>query len=313
MVEVDSSEEGRAILERVRIAISNATYEVVDVRRIRPMKGQPRTYFNKERLLKLAGSIKTVGQITPGYLREVEPDAEGRDRELVDGERRWQSILMAGIPTFRAMLVRIDDAAAQYIVSVIANFNREGHTVLEIAESIKVMHEDLKLGMQEIGDSIGFHPVYTANLYGLRRLTKTVRDMLDPEIQRDHNRQLPVTAAIEISRLPAERQEPLAWRILNRELNLRGLRKEVAQILEESGTPIQRRTQDPSNQRKTLEKKITGLRREAKDLRSRLEETPVSVLKGFGGMVADHCSTLESTKIDIDASLAVFGQVSQRT
>jgi hypothetical protein len=103
LASVESAEEGRLILERVRIAISNATYEVVEVARIRAMPNQPRKFFNPEKISRMADSIRSVGQITPGYLRKVEPDQEGHDRELVDGERRWRSIIMAGVKTFRAM------------------------------------------------------------------------------------------------------------------------------------------------------------------------------------------------------------------
>lgn len=272
----DSKQEGRIILERVRTAISNATYEVVEIGRIRRMENQPRKTFNPERLLRLADSIKAAGQIMPGYLRKVEPDHENHDRELVDGERRWRSMLMAGVPTFRAMLVEIDDEAAQYVVSTIANFNREGHTALEIADSIRVMHEDLRLPLQEIANSIGFSVIYVSNLYGLRRLAPEVRALLDPEI--DHNRQLPVTAAIEISKLPQETQLPLAERLMKREVNLRTLRGEAAKISREHGAPINRRAKDPSDQRKTLERKADVVARAVADLRGRFDEVHSQIL-----------------------------------
>ena len=84
---VASAEEGRAILERVRIAISNATYEPkVAVERIRPMRNQPRKHFNPARLLGLSESIKAIGQITPGYLRPVPLDAEGHIKHQPEKE-----------------------------------------------------------------------------------------------------------------------------------------------------------------------------------------------------------------------------------
>ncbi|MGH7141568.1 MAG: ParB/RepB/Spo0J family partition protein [Minisyncoccia bacterium] len=309
---VETAQEGRAILERVRNAISHATYEPkVAVERIRRMWNQPRKYFNPERLLRLSESIKSVGQITPGYLRIVSPDAEQHDRELVDGERRWQAILMGGLPTFRAMIVDVDDEAAQFIMSVIANFNREGHTALEVADAIRVSHEQLKLGMQEIGEMIGFSKEYCTNLYGLRRLTPSVRDLLDPE--RGTNRRLPVSAAIELSRLPEHLQLPLAERLLRRDVNLRGLRNEVVNMSERHGLPIQKRTVYPNNQRHRLAEKISLVRRTTVDLQKRLEETEPSVLNGWGyGTAMVYRNELEAAQEALAASVKVVDGVVRR-
>lgn len=305
---VSSIEEGRAILERVRIAISNATYTKVPVERIRPMPHQPRKYFNPERLLRLSESIKSVGQITPGFLRIARMDSQGYDHELVDGERRWRAILMAGIPEFRAMLVDVDDVAAQYIVSIIANFNREGHTVLEIADAIRVSREQLKLDMKEIGDMIGYSEVYATNLYGLRRLVPDVRAMLEPDAPR--NRRLPTTAAIEISRLPGRYQLELAQRVAQREVNLRALRGEIEQLSEKHDLPIQRRQADPHHRRQRLEEKVSVVRRAAVDLKNRLEETPMSIMLDWTlGVVMACRGELEVARGNLGSAVKVLDTV----
>src|ERR1700722_7256932 len=78
---VETAAEGRAILDRVRVAFANATYEKEVVgERIRPIPNQPRKHFNAQKLLGLSDSIKSIGQITPGYLRIVALDAEDHDR-----------------------------------------------------------------------------------------------------------------------------------------------------------------------------------------------------------------------------------------
>ena len=274
---VGSAEEGRAILERVRIAIGNATYEPrVPIGRIRRMFNQPRKYFNPDQLLRLSDSIKKVGQTTPGCLRVISEDAEGHDRELIDGERRWNAIQMAGVPTFRAMIVDVDDEAAQYLVSLIANFNREGHTVLEIAEGIRVSREQLKLDMKEIAELIGYSEVYVASLYGLRRLVPEVRKMLDPETPR--SRRLPTQAAIEISRVHELHQLQIAERVIRREINLRSLRGEVVKVSERHGLPIRKRVEDPHTQRQRIEVKTSAIRRNVAELKDRLEETRMPIL-----------------------------------
>lgn len=300
---VQTAAQGRAILDRVRTAVAQATFDPeVPVDRIRPMANQPRKYFNPDKLLRLSESIKSIGQITPGYLRMVRTDADGRDRELVDGERRWQAILMGGMPTFRAMIVQVDDEAAQFIMSVIANFNREGHTPMEVADAIRVSHEQLKLSMEEIGEMIGFSAVYCNNLYGLRRLTHEVRELLDPN--RGSNRKLPVTAAIEISRLPAQYQMNVANRLLKREINLRGVHQEVISVSERHGLPVQTRWVDPHRYRLRLQEKISLVKRTNADLKKRLEEADPSVLNGWSkGALMGYRGELETAREALAASI----------
>lgn len=305
---VSTREEGLAILERVRVAISNAVYEVVDISRIRAMPNQPRKHFNPERLLRLGESLKQVGQIMPGYLRAIPKDAEEHDRELIDGERRWRGALMAGVTTYRAMRVEVDDEAAGYIVSVIANFNREGHTVQEIATSIRVMHEQLKLGMREISESIGYHYNYVINLYGLCRLVPEVWVMLDPD--REARKTLATTAAIEISRLPEQHQLAMAERVVNREVNLRGLREEVVTLSKKHGIPMRERTVDAHTQRLGLERKSNVVRRAAADLKSRFQTAPQPIIKDWtpANRTAAR-SELETAGKDIAACLKVIDSV----
>jgi ParB family chromosome partitioning protein len=269
------------------------------------MEHQPRKTFNPERLLRLSDSIKEVGQIMPGYVRRIDRDIDDHDRELIDGERRWRAILMAEIRRYRAMLIECDDEAAQYIVSIIANFNREGHTPLEIADSIRVMHEQLKIPIEEVAKSMGFHPVYATNLYGLRRLAQQVREMLDPEL--DRNRQLPVTAAIELSRLPAEMQLPLALRVLSREVSLRGLRNEVVSVSKKNNIPVQKRRTNIADQRRVVERKATIIRRDVEELKVRVVEDRFAVVRGWSeGAKKAFRTEIASARVELGKILEVI-------
>ena len=55
---------------------------------IRPFKGQPRKYFDREELENLADSIAEIGQQTPVWVRILEDDPV-YEYELIDGERRY--------------------------------------------------------------------------------------------------------------------------------------------------------------------------------------------------------------------------------
>ncbi len=264
-----TSEEGRKILERVRSAMSKATYEKIAPQRIRPMPGQPRKTFNPIRLALLADSINDSGQMMPGILRRITPDAEGHDFELCDGERRLRAVLMAGVAHYNALVIDIDDRAAQYVVSIVTNFNRDGHTLLELVDSVVKQHDELKLTIVEVAKNIALSSGYTQNLYGLRRLVPEVRDLLDPNLTK---KCLPSGAAFEISTLPAEQQLPLAQRIQSGQIKTRMVHREVQQIARSLNMGVREYTIAPSKRRAAIQSRIETLSMSVEELRKLLSD-----------------------------------------
>lgn len=55
---------------------------------IRPFPGQPRKFFDQQKLKELADSIKAVGQKVPGLVVEIKEEGSPHKYELVDGQRR---------------------------------------------------------------------------------------------------------------------------------------------------------------------------------------------------------------------------------
>lgn len=214
---------GREILDRVRRAMSTAELVTLNPRKIRPMPDQPRKFFDPERLAALSESLRSYGQIMPGFVRKIPEDEEGCDHELLDGERRWRASLMANI-TYRALRIEIDDEAARYVISIIANFNRAEHTTMEISDSIKVMMEELKMTQAEIGEALGMHPVHISRYYGLQRLVQGVRDLLDPNMVKDKKKRLTRSAAFELALLAPHAQLPKAEALLRGEISMTDLR-----------------------------------------------------------------------------------------
>ncbi|MES2668592.1 MAG: ParB/RepB/Spo0J family partition protein [Patescibacteria group bacterium] len=271
---LEESVEGLRILERVRIAISQAMYVEVTPDLIRPLKGQPRVIFDEDSMVSLVNSLHDVGQIYPGIIRKIAREEDGVQYEILDGERRWRGVTRAQIPHYRAMLVDIDDDAAPYVVSVIANFNREGHTVLEEVDAVVKMHEGLKLKMTQIAHIMGKHYVSVSQLYGLRRLTPEVRDMLD-ENKTPKSKLLPKTAAIEIaqSNLPPAKQIEMARKMQSKELTLSSLRHQIREGGYGSGRT---RTRGPEDIRQTVAIRIQRIKLLAGDLKILLvqESTP---------------------------------------
>ena len=71
----------------------------LDIERIQPSKNQPRKFFDKDRLEELAASIKKHGVLQPILVR-----AHGENYEIIAGERRWRSALLAGLHKIPALL-----------------------------------------------------------------------------------------------------------------------------------------------------------------------------------------------------------------
>lgn len=279
--EVSETTEGRAILERVRVAMSNAVYVKVPPHKIRPMAGQPREYFGSESMRRLGDSLKRVGQMTPGIIRAIEQDTNGCEYELLDGERRLRAARKVELTEYRAMLVEIDNEAAPYVVSVISNFNREEHTLLELSDAVVKMHEGLRLSMYEISDVLGLPDHNEASkLYGLRRLIPEVRDMLDPTLVKGHP--LPKLAAIKISREDQKDQLGLARKMINREITLTGLTEHIRNSAEARGNRVRERTPSPDDRRKLVKRRIDTIQNMAHDLALIMEKSDVpAALKGF--------------------------------
>ena len=262
-------EEGADILRRVRIAMSTAVLVDLNPSKVRPMPGQPRTYFSKERIEALAESIRSVGQVTPGLVREITSDTNGCTHEILDGERRQRACILA-TNRFRAMQVQIDDAAAPYVASVIANFNREDHTPMEISDAVKRLKDGLRMTYEEIAKAIGLHPVQISRLYGLQRLVPEVRDLLDPHLNK--YKKLPLSAAIELSLLSPEVQARHAKRLLAGEISLTELKQHARHSSDRVAKPVAR--PDLFHQWRRIQNRADAIVKKTSDLISVVRITP---------------------------------------
>jgi ParB/RepB/Spo0J family partition protein len=107
---------------------------ILDPQTVKPFADQPRKRFRG--IPQLTESIRLAGQVTPIVVTRLEPALNGYRYELTDGERRLQACLTAGLKV-KAVLTDADqDKFAQ---SVAANFCRQSHDCLEIAEAIGVL------------------------------------------------------------------------------------------------------------------------------------------------------------------------------
>lgn len=200
--------------------------------KIRPYKGQPREYFDRERLEKLAKSIKKVGQKTPVKVRKLAKPEDGFEYELIDGQRRWHAVQIAGLKTLEAIVVEVSDEKQQFIDSLISNCHSEEHTPMEYAHSIdKLRKWGLDLG--GISEIFGKSTTWVVQYFNLLKLETEVTDLMDPSIPED--RRLGFTTALLLVNIPADVQKALAKEISSKKLSLAKARHLIKKTVHAKG------------------------------------------------------------------------------
>ena len=103
----------------------------VRVDRLRP------NTWNEARPLdaEFTASIRSRGILSPLRVRDVDPDVEGRDLEIICGERRWRAAMEAGLEYVPAVTLAVNDEDAQSD-TLIENTHRMGLSPWQEAKAI---------------------------------------------------------------------------------------------------------------------------------------------------------------------------------
>ena len=117
---------------------------------IKPNPYQQRRYFDFYSLNRLTESIKRFGVIQPITVRIV----NGKNYELVAGERRLRASRAGGLKTIPAVFVNADEEESS-ILSFIENLQRKNLSYIEEAEGYKSLMDDFGMGVEEISASTG--------------------------------------------------------------------------------------------------------------------------------------------------------------
>jgi ParB/RepB/Spo0J family partition protein len=250
------------LLRRAKIAIDTGVDVAMPASQIRPYEGQPRKYFNPESTRRLSDSIHSSGQMIRGMIRRNPAETE---YELIDGERRWRAVQMIPEdvqPDYRAFLIEADDDVVRYLISGIANFNREGHTAMEIANTIHQLL-DFKLPLEKIAILLNVSEHWARQMHGLVKLVPEVQEMLHPA--RPKKEILPIVAAIHISKAEPRLQKNLAERVLRGEVSVSRLRGEVVQVSKREGAHIRLRVASPFSRWESFANKVRVIGRTTGD------------------------------------------------
>lgn len=311
LAQLPSEDEGDmavylALAAKVKAALKAAVEIRVPVEKIYPYVGQPREYFDPAKLKMLSDSIDAGGQTTPGLIRK-KPKGKKDEFELIDGERRQKAILMIPPerrPLYEARLIEAPDDVVQFILSGIANFNREGHTPIEAMKTIDRLHQ-LKIPMSEIAKLLGVSLSWAGQIYGLRNLAPEIQAKLSPELSRKE--QIPLVAAVRISKIPSwPHQRLIAKDVQDGKLQLADIRNEVIKTASKAGIQIRLREIAPHKQWESLHSKVGVLVRTGAEMRTMLEK------QDFQEHVAGRGSETRKLIRDLESATRVIAWAADR-
>lgn len=227
--------------------VSGSVIEL-DCTKVERYKGQPRRKIERKKLDKLKEGIAEIGQLDPVHVKELTgSQRNGKTHGLIDGERRFQACSELDIPV-RALVCRPKNEDHRFIHSVSANFNREGHTPMEICGAlhrIKAMPhiQDLPQGdqMAALSRMFGKSEVWVWQYYGLERLSDELQQALEDE-------QMPTAIAVRLSGMPVKYQRELWAEIKKRKLKTSAAHRLINRTIEEEGLESTRRGRKPSDE-----------------------------------------------------------------
>lgn len=184
---------------------------------VMPNPDQPRKEFDQVELQSLADSIKEHGQKVPAVVFAADRDDECFT--LIDGERRLRAVILAGMPTLKAIVLAEKPQKNETLVdAIIANSQCSDLNPIEEAESIKKL---IKIGLKqtEIAKLLGKSQGHVS--FRLRLLE------LEPEIQGFIARKkitLDVMVVGGLLNLPSDTRISIARKFAQRGLTITGMR-----------------------------------------------------------------------------------------
>lgn len=210
-------------------------YKEIDIDAIKPLKGQARQIFNKEKLEELALSIKEHGIIQPVLVR---PMREG-GYELIAGERRWRACKILGHKVMPAVIKEYKDLEAA-AVSLIENVQREDLSPLEEAAAYQKLIREYGLTQEEVSGRVGKSRPFVSNMIRLLDLPEEIKEMLnDGQLNTGHARAL---LAIQNK----NKQLAAAIKISKQQLNVRQAEK-IAKTLSKETTEKEKKEKNFNN------------------------------------------------------------------
>ena len=158
--------------------VPGAEFAELEISSIRPNPKQPRTVFDEDELSELVHSIKEIGVLQPVVVRRIPQDqlaeADGRQYELIMGERRWRASEVAGLDVVPAIIKEThdDDLLRD---ALLENLHRSQLNPLEEAAAYQQLLTDFGCSHEELAGRIGRSRPQISNTLRLLKLPPLVQ------------------------------------------------------------------------------------------------------------------------------------------
>lgn len=250
--------------------------------------GQPRVWFDPDKLAKLGMSIRKYGQKTPIMAKRLTPPEDGKEFELIDGERRWRALGLIGATEVAITVCSPKSKAEQHMASLIQNFCREGHTHIETSNAIASQVE-VGESLTDIAAAIGQSIMTVCNLHSLQRLVPELKPLLDPPTPKPDRIRL--QEAVELSRIAPDKQVEI-WERAKRQPTRALIRATIKMLGKEFIVHKRTRKVKPSDYSAALARKIAALRLATTNLREMSSEDVRIAVEAMNGQCREQISIL---------------------
>ena len=143
------------------------------INKIKTNQYQPRTSFDEKKLEELSHSIKKHGVIQPILVRE-----EGKQFELIAGERRMRASKLAGLKKIPAVITKATNIQSLEI-AILENVQREDLNPLEVSKGYQRLKDEFGYTQEQVAKSVGKPRSSIANSLRLLTLTPKIQKELE--------------------------------------------------------------------------------------------------------------------------------------
>lgn len=141
---------------------------LIDIKKIKPNKDQPRKDFDIEAIKSLAESIKTYGLLQP-----IVVSKNGDNYKIIAGERRYRASLEAGLTEVSVIIREVEETEVLKL-ALIENLQREDLNPIEEALAYNTLKDDYSMSQSEIAELSGRSRAAVANTLRLLSLPDEV-------------------------------------------------------------------------------------------------------------------------------------------
>lgn len=173
----------------------------IEVASIQPRPGQPRKYFDPDKLNELADNIELLGVLQRVLVQRIDDGYQ-----LIAGERRWRACELRGRKLIPARVVNATEDQIE-LICLTENLQREGLTVIEEAEAYQRAIDNLKCTQSDLAKKLGLSQGQVSNRIRLLKNPPAIREaIISGEIDASTGRDLATWCD-----LPAVSQELDEW------------------------------------------------------------------------------------------------------